>query len=51
MQVLYKNIRAQEGREWYIKEGYYDLYCSPNIDKLIKSRRLRWGGMEGCRNA
>jgi hypothetical protein len=22
----------------------YDLYCSPNINQVIKSRRMRWAG-------
>ena len=26
------------------KEEHYDLYCSPNIIRLIKSRRMRWAG-------
>jgi hypothetical protein len=26
------------------KEEIYDLYSSPNIIRLIKSRRLRWEG-------
>jgi hypothetical protein len=24
-----------------------DLYCSPNIVRVIKSRRMRWSGMYG----
>ena len=26
------------------KEEFHDLYCSPNIVRLIKCRRLRWAG-------
>jgi hypothetical protein len=26
-------------------EQLYDLYCSPNIIRVIKSRRMRWVGM------
>jgi len=26
------------------KEEFYDLYCSPNIIWVIKSRRMRWAG-------
>ena len=26
------------------KEELNDLYCSPNIVRVIKSRRLRWAG-------
>jgi hypothetical protein len=25
-------------------EGLYDLYCSPNIVRVYKSRRMRWTG-------
>jgi len=25
-------------------EELYDLYCSPNIVRMIKSRRMRWTG-------
>jgi hypothetical protein len=25
-------------------EELYDLYCSPNIIRMIKSRRMRWAG-------
>ena len=25
-------------------EGLNDLYCSPNIVRVIKSRRMRWAG-------
>jgi hypothetical protein len=25
-------------------EEFYDLYCSPNIVRVIKSRRVRWAG-------
>jgi hypothetical protein len=26
------------------KEEFNDLYCSPNIGQVIKSRRMRWVG-------
>jgi len=29
-------------------EGLYDVYCSPNIIYLIKSRRMRWEGHVAC---
>jgi len=25
-------------------KNFYDLYCSPNIIRVIKSRRMRWAG-------
>jgi hypothetical protein len=30
------------------KEQLYDLYCSSNIIRLIKSRRMRWAGHVAC---
>jgi hypothetical protein len=41
--------RACEGRGkrvWirlYNKE-FHDLYCSPNVPQVIKSRKMRWAG-------
>jgi len=32
-----------EGRKVH-NEGLNDLYCSPNIVRVIKSRRMRWVG-------
>ena len=34
---------TEEGRELH-NEDLNDLYCSPNIVRVIKSRRMRWGG-------
>jgi len=30
-------------------EELNDLYCSPNIFRVIKSRRMRWAGHVACR--
>ena len=29
-------------------EEFNDLYCSPNIVRVIKSRRMRWAGHVAC---
>ena len=29
-------------------EELSDLYCSPSIVRVIKSRRMRWGGHVAC---
>jgi len=29
-------------------EGLNDLYCSPNIARVMKSRRMRWAGHVAC---
>ena len=42
-----KVFRLQEGEHtyvWYDATSLYDLYCSPNIVRVIKSRRMRWAG-------
>ena len=42
--------RDEELREWrrLHSEELHHLYCSPNIIRVIKSRRLRWAGHVAC---
>ena len=36
--------------EWrkLLNEEVNDLYCSPNIVRVVKSRRMRWAGHVAC---
>ena len=49
--------KRNDNEEWgkVHSEELHSLYCSPNIVRVIKSRRLRWAGhvarMEGGRSA
>jgi hypothetical protein len=38
--------RREETRDWakLRNNEFYDFYCSPNIIRLSKSRRMRWAG-------
>ena len=43
---IYGPRRDEVTREWrrLHNEELNDLYCSPNIVRVIKSRRMRWAG-------
>ena len=42
--------RVEVTGEWrrLHNEELYDLYCSPNIVRVIKLRRMRWAGHVEC---
>jgi hypothetical protein len=46
--ILYSFVpkRDEVTGEWRKRhnEELHDLYCSPNIVRVIKSRRMRWAG-------
>ena len=54
---IFGHKSEEVSREWRIlcNEEFNDLYSSPNIDRVIKSRRMRWAGhvahMEGSRGS
>ena len=43
---IFEPKRYEATREWrkLHNEKLNDLYCSPNIFRVIKSRRMRWAG-------
>ena len=44
MNIWAKEGRGNRGVEKIYSEELSDLYCSDNIFRLIKSRRMRWEG-------
>jgi hypothetical protein len=41
LSIIFGPKRGEGTGEWRNKE-LNDLYCSPNITRVIKSRRMRW---------
>jgi hypothetical protein len=44
---IFGHKRAEVTREWrkLHNEELSDMYCSPNIVRVIKLRRMRWAGL------
>jgi hypothetical protein len=50
LKKIFGTKRDEVTREWrklHNKE-LNDLYCSPNIVRVIKSRRMKWAGHVAC---
>jgi hypothetical protein len=47
---MFGSNRDEVTGEWrrLHKEELNDLYCSPNIVRVIESRRMRWAGHVAC---
>jgi len=50
MRRIFGSKKDEVRGEWkkLSKEELNDLYCSPNIVRVIKSRRMRWAGHVAC---
>ena len=50
LRIIFGPRRDEVTGEWRSlhNEELNDLYCSPNIVRVIKSRRMRWAGHVAC---
>ena len=50
LRIIFGPKREEVTEEWkkLHNEELSDLYCSPNIVRVIKSRRMRWAGHVAC---
>ena len=50
LRKIFRTKRGEETGEWRIlhHKELYDLYSSPNIIRVIKSRKIRWAGHVVC---
>jgi hypothetical protein len=46
LRIIFGQMRDEVTGDWrkLHNEGFHNLYSSPNIIKMIKSRRMRWAG-------
>jgi hypothetical protein len=49
LRIIFGPKRDEVAGEWRkVLEELNDLYCSPNIFRVIKSRRMSWAGNVTC---
>jgi hypothetical protein len=48
LNIWWKFTDVPENCPSMLNEKLNDLYCSPNIVRVIKSRRMRWAGRVAC---
>jgi len=51
LRTIFGPKRDEVTREWIklYNEEFNGLYCSPNIVRVIQTRRMRWAGHVACR--